>query len=216
MFMIRFACSSFWSAAILKFHESEPLLNATHHSISAYAPYHRRRREPLLPTDTAAVPLSHQQPLLNRLRPFSAWDGEKVDEVRMRCPGRLGTARSKARQGVQDLPSPKMKKRTNSVQFCSVSPEPTSAAEAAVLSLCAHVIDFTRYDLKAQQPAGLGRNWSLMNRLNQKGTRPKTSPLWVAALPAEDQTFIRRRPGSGWLYRLVRRAGTQRATLDHS
>ena len=33
-------------------------------------------------------------------------------------------------------------------------------------------IDFTRYDLKAQEPEDLQREWSLMNVLNQKGTRP--------------------------------------------
>ena len=32
-------------------------------------------------------------------------------------------------------------------------------------------IDFTRYDLKAQEPQGLQRKWSLMSVLNQKGSR---------------------------------------------
>ena len=34
-------------------------------------------------------------------------------------------------------------------------------------------IDFTRYDLPAKEPKDLGRNWSLINRLNQKGIRPQ-------------------------------------------
>jgi hypothetical protein len=33
------------------------------------------------------------------------------------------------------------------------------------------VLDFTRYDLPAEEPKDLGRNWSLMNSINQKGTR---------------------------------------------
>ena len=37
------------------------------------------------------------------------------------------------------------------------------------------VIDFTRYDLPAREPKTLQREWSLVNVLNQKGTRPRTS-----------------------------------------
>ncbi len=55
------------------------------------------------------------------------------------------------------------------------------------------VIDFTRYDLKAQEPPEPGRNWSLMNRINQKGLRPQDKPVPLAALSAEDQALIRRR-----------------------
>jgi hypothetical protein len=55
------------------------------------------------------------------------------------------------------------------------------------------VIDFTRYDLKAQEPPGPGRNWSLMNRINQKGLRRQDKPIPPAALPEEDQALIRRR-----------------------
>jgi hypothetical protein len=36
----------------------------------------------------------------------------------------------------------------------------------------------------------MGRNWSLMNRLNQKGTRPQDAPVELKALPAEDKAFI--------------------------
>jgi hypothetical protein len=55
------------------------------------------------------------------------------------------------------------------------------------------VIDFTRYDLPAREPGEMGRNWSLMNRINQKGTRPQDKPVPLSALPAEDRAFIARR-----------------------
>lgn len=52
------------------------------------------------------------------------------------------------------------------------------------------VIDFTRYDLPAREPQGLQREWSLMNVLNQKGTRPQDRPMPLGHLPADDQTRI--------------------------
>jgi hypothetical protein len=52
------------------------------------------------------------------------------------------------------------------------------------------VIDFTRYDLPAQEPKTLQREWSLMNVLNQKGTRPQDKPVRLAQLPADDQQRI--------------------------
>jgi hypothetical protein len=55
------------------------------------------------------------------------------------------------------------------------------------------VIDLTRYDLGAREPGEMGRNWSLMNRINQKGTRPQDRPTPLRALPAEDRAFIARR-----------------------
>ena len=60
------------------------------------------------------------------------------------------------------------------------------------------VIDFTRYDLPTQEPPDAtpdkpARNWSVMNRINQKGTRPQDKPILLAELPAEDRDFIRRR-----------------------
>jgi Domain of Unknown Function with PDB structure (DUF3863)/Domain of Unknown Function with PDB structure (DUF3864) len=60
------------------------------------------------------------------------------------------------------------------------------------------VIDFTRYDLPAKEPADPeagkhSRNWSLMNRINQKGTRPQDQPVAISELTAEEQAFIRRR-----------------------
>jgi Domain of Unknown Function with PDB structure (DUF3863)/Domain of Unknown Function with PDB structure (DUF3864) len=52
------------------------------------------------------------------------------------------------------------------------------------------VIDFTRYDLKAEEPQGLQREWSLMNVVNQKGTRPQDKPKRLGELSAEDQRRI--------------------------
>jgi hypothetical protein len=51
-------------------------------------------------------------------------------------------------------------------------------------------IDFTRYDMPANEPRGLQREWSLMNVLNQKGTRPQDKPLRLSQLPADDQHRI--------------------------
>ena len=51
-------------------------------------------------------------------------------------------------------------------------------------------IDFTRYDLPAQEPKGLQREWSLMNVLNQKGMRPQDKPLRLSQLSADDQHRI--------------------------
>jgi hypothetical protein len=52
------------------------------------------------------------------------------------------------------------------------------------------VIDFTRYDLPAHEPQVLQREWSLMNVLNQKGTRPQDNPLRLTQLSADDQRRI--------------------------
>ena len=54
----------------------------------------------------------------------------------------------------------------------------------------AMAIDFTRYDLKAEEPRGLQREWSLMNVLNQKGSRPQDKPVRISQLSAEDQRTI--------------------------
>lgn len=59
------------------------------------------------------------------------------------------------------------------------------------------VIDFTRYDLPAKEPSDPepgkhSRNWSLMNRINQKGTRPQDKPVPLSALAAEDRALIRK------------------------
>jgi len=60
------------------------------------------------------------------------------------------------------------------------------------------VIDFTRYDLEAKEPGNPSpgqpiRNWSLMNRLNQKGTRPQDVPMEIEELNPEEQEMIKKR-----------------------
>jgi len=59
------------------------------------------------------------------------------------------------------------------------------------------LIDFTRYDLEAREPADpepghYSRNWSLMNRLNQKGTRPQDIPIDISELNDDEQAIIKR------------------------
>ena len=60
-----------------------------------------------------------------------------------------------------------------------------------------YVIDFTRYDIPAQEPQGIPspekpiRNWSLMNVMNQKGLRPQDKPKLLKELSAEDQALIK-------------------------
>jgi len=59
------------------------------------------------------------------------------------------------------------------------------------------VIDFTRYDLPAKEPADPepgkhSRNWSLINRINQKGIRPQDQPVALTELTSEEQSLIRR------------------------
>jgi hypothetical protein len=51
-------------------------------------------------------------------------------------------------------------------------------------------IDFTRYDLPTTEPNGLQREWSLMNVLNQKQTRPQDSPRRLNQFGSEDQRRI--------------------------
>jgi len=60
------------------------------------------------------------------------------------------------------------------------------------------VIDFTRYDVPAREPPDPKpgehvRNFSLMNRLNQKGVRPGDQPLPFGQLTPEERAFIARR-----------------------
>jgi hypothetical protein len=52
------------------------------------------------------------------------------------------------------------------------------------------VIDFTRYDSRSQEPELLQREWSLMNVLNQKGTRPQDKPRSLSQLGEDDQRLI--------------------------
>jgi hypothetical protein len=52
------------------------------------------------------------------------------------------------------------------------------------------IVDFTRYDLPAHEPKTLQREWSLMNVLNQKGTRPQDKHIRLSQLSADDQRRI--------------------------
>lgn len=57
------------------------------------------------------------------------------------------------------------------------------------------VIDFTRYDLPAHEPADPSpshpaKAWDLMNRINQKGLRPQDSPVLLSELSQQDRDFI--------------------------
>ena len=59
------------------------------------------------------------------------------------------------------------------------------------------VIDFTRYDLPAKEPddpspAKPAKDWSLMNRINQKGLRPQDKPVLISELTAEEKALIYR------------------------
>jgi hypothetical protein len=57
------------------------------------------------------------------------------------------------------------------------------------------VIDFTRYDLTAREPAdptpgNPTRNWSLVNRINQKRRRPEDAPVPLSSLTVEEKALI--------------------------
>jgi hypothetical protein len=59
------------------------------------------------------------------------------------------------------------------------------------------VIDFTRYDLPAKEPADPSpekpvKDWSLMNRINQKGLRPQDKPILLKDLEKNDKELIAR------------------------
>ena len=58
------------------------------------------------------------------------------------------------------------------------------------------VIDVTRYDLSAKEPVdpelgGHARNWSLMNRINQKCIRSQDQPVPLSVLTSVEQSLIR-------------------------
>ncbi len=60
------------------------------------------------------------------------------------------------------------------------------------------VIDFTRYDVPAREPPDpkpgeSTRNWSLINVLNQKGTRPQDEPLPIDELGQEAEALVEER-----------------------
>lgn len=58
-----------------------------------------------------------------------------------------------------------------------------------------HIIDFTRYDLPAHEPADATpkkpiKDWSLINRINQKGLRPQDKPILIEELKPEEKELI--------------------------
>lgn len=60
------------------------------------------------------------------------------------------------------------------------------------------IIDLTRYDLKAIEPSDpvpgkAIRNWSLMNRLNQKGIRKEDKPITIDQLTSSEKAIVRKR-----------------------
>jgi len=57
------------------------------------------------------------------------------------------------------------------------------------------IIDFTRYDLPAHEPADPNpsspqKDWSLMNRINQKGSRPQDIPVLLSELTDDELNLI--------------------------
>jgi hypothetical protein len=54
------------------------------------------------------------------------------------------------------------------------------------------VIDFTRYDIPAQEPTVMTRKWSLMGEINQKQTRPQDKPVPLNSLPDAYRQMIRK------------------------
>ena len=55
------------------------------------------------------------------------------------------------------------------------------------------VLDLTRYTLPAAEPEGMGRNWSLLGDINQKGTRPQDWPRPFRELDSELQRVVQER-----------------------
>lgn len=57
------------------------------------------------------------------------------------------------------------------------------------------VIDFTRYDLPVHEPQDATpgkpiKDWSLINRINQKDLRPQDKPVLLQALEKGDRDLI--------------------------
>lgn len=58
-----------------------------------------------------------------------------------------------------------------------------------------HVIDFTKYNLPAHEPADATpahpiKDWSLINRINQKGLRPQDKPILLGQLSNEEKELV--------------------------
>ncbi len=63
-----------------------------------------------------------------------------------------------------------------------------------------NVLDFTRYDLPAQEPGDAtpdepSRNWSLINRINQKRRRPEDATIPYSQLTEEEKQFVEKQLG---------------------
>jgi hypothetical protein len=54
------------------------------------------------------------------------------------------------------------------------------------------VIDFTRYNIPAKEPAENTRRWSLLGEINQKQTRPQDAPVTIDKLPEEGKRLIKK------------------------
>ena len=52
------------------------------------------------------------------------------------------------------------------------------------------VIDFTRYDIPAKEPAEMTRKWSLLGEINQKQSRPQDKPRPIDSLSVNDRALI--------------------------
>jgi len=57
------------------------------------------------------------------------------------------------------------------------------------------VIDFTRYDVKAKEPAEMTRKWSLLGEINQKYSRPQDRPVPIDSLSTKARAIIARHYG---------------------
>ena len=77
------------------------------------------------------------------------------------------------------------------------------------------VIDFTRYDLPAKEPQVPQREWSLMNVINQKGTREQDKPRPLQQLSSEDQRLIFHRYPDLVKLALNNRTDSDRSSLSH-
>ena len=55
------------------------------------------------------------------------------------------------------------------------------------------VIDFTRYDVKAAEPAEMTRKWSLLGDINQKQSRPQDKPVPLSEMPEKAKSIIKKR-----------------------
>lgn len=54
------------------------------------------------------------------------------------------------------------------------------------------VIDFTRYDVPAKEPAEMTRKWSLPGDINQKQLRPQDKPVSFDSLSSSGKQLIRK------------------------